>query len=82
MVFLWIYAGLHLAHVEGVDVSPVAAIAPIPLFSGFVASLAIAAASSIPAALVFRQAGLRLRSLSRVLTWSIVTFGAVVLLFP
>jgi hypothetical protein len=80
--FLCAYSALHVAHAKGVDWRLVRAISSIPLFSIFIASLAIAAAGSVPTALAFRRAERRQPSLPVILVSSIGLFAVVVALFP
>jgi hypothetical protein len=80
--FLGAYSVLHLAHAEGVDWRIVRAISPIPLFSIFIASLAIAAVGSVPAALAFGRAKRWKPSLPVLLVSSIGLFAVVATLFP
>jgi hypothetical protein len=80
--FLWLYAGLHLAHTRGLDPSWVRALSPIPLFAICLASLALAGALAIPTTLMVRASGRPLTSLSNVLAVSIGVFAASVILFP
>jgi hypothetical protein len=80
--FLCAYSALHFAHVEGVDWRIVRAISSIPLFSIFIASLAIAAAGAVPTALAFGRAKRRQPPLHVILVSSIGLFAVVVAVFP
>jgi hypothetical protein len=82
LVFLWVYAGLHLAHERGLDLPVAHLVSPIPLFSTFLISLTVTAAASIAAALASRATRTRLYPSPRLLGWSIGVFAAVMVLFP
>jgi hypothetical protein len=82
IAFLWIYAGLHLAHAFGVEPPFVRSVAPIPLFAICLISLATAAAASVPAAYLLIGNRRWLASLPAALATSIVAFALSVILVP
>jgi hypothetical protein len=80
--FLWLYAGLHLAHVQGFDLAVARAVSPIPLFAIFIVSVALAGLLAVPTTMIVRASRRPLTSLSSVLAASIMVFAASVILFP
>jgi hypothetical protein len=82
VAFLWIYAGLHLAHACGVDVSFARAITTIPLFAIFIVSVSVATLATAPLTyLLIGNARMR-ASFPRALTVSIVAFSLSIILVP
>jgi hypothetical protein len=80
--FLYTYAALHVMHAWGVHLPLVGTISSIPLFSIFVASFAVGAATAIPAAAAYEKVGRRRPPLPIILALAIGAFAVAILLVP
>jgi hypothetical protein len=80
--FLCAYTALHLLHVAGLDPTPVRALSSIPLFAGFLAAAACAAATAIVSGAIIRDHRRLARALPAAVALSSAAFAAAAALFP